>query len=105
TRVGPLAARATAEVGVDLYKHASKTLERFLPEPWDYVITVCDDANEACPVFPDGKRRLHWAFPDPSKATGSEDEQLAVYRRVRDAIRTPIARFVAGARARSRRPA
>ena len=85
-----------AEVGVDISSHASKTLARFLAEPWDYVITVCDDANDACPTFPGGKRRLHWSFPDPSKATGSEDEQLAVYRTVRDAIRGRIDRFVAG---------
>jgi arsenate reductase len=94
TRARPLALRAMAEVGVDLSGHASKTLERFLAEPWDYVITVCDDANEACPYFPGGKRRLHWSFPDPSRATGSEDEQLAVYRAVRDAIRARIDDFV-----------
>jgi arsenate reductase (thioredoxin) len=98
TRVRPLAIRAMAEVGVDLSGHESKTLERFLEERWDYVITVCDDANEACPLFPGGRRRLHWSFPDPSRATGSEDEQLALYRSVRDAIRARIDAFVAGAR-------
>jgi arsenate reductase len=91
TRVRPLAIRAMAEVGVDISGHRSKTLERYLPESWDVVITVCDDANEACPLFPGGKRRLHWSFPDPSKATGAEEEQLAVYGRVRDAIRARIA--------------
>jgi arsenate reductase len=90
TRVRPLAIRAMEEVGVDITGHASKTLDRYLQEPWDYVITVCDDANEACPLFPGGKRRLHWSFPDPSKATGSEEEQFAVYRRVRDAIRVRL---------------
>jgi arsenate reductase (thioredoxin) len=98
TRVRPLAIRAMAEVGVDLSGHESKTLERFLEERWDYVITVCDDANEACPLFPGGRRRLHWSFPDPSRATGSEDEQLALYRSVRDAIRARIDAFVAGDR-------
>lgn len=92
TRVRPLAVRAMGEEGIDISGHESKTLERYLPEPWDYVITVCDDANEACPLFPGGRRRLHWSFPDPSKATGSEEEQLAVYRRVRDAIRDRIER-------------
>ena len=91
TRVRPLAIRAMAEVGVDISGHQSKTLERFLNDRWEFVITVCDDANEACPLFPGGGRRLHWSFPDPSKATGSEEEQLAVYRRVRDAIRERIA--------------
>jgi arsenate reductase len=90
TRVRPLAIRAMAEAGVDISAHQSKTLDRFLREPWDVVITVCDDANEACPLFPGGKRRLHWSFPDPSKAAGTEDEQLAAYRRVRDAIRERI---------------
>jgi arsenate reductase len=98
TRVRPLAARAMAEVGVDLSGHASKTLERFLPQLWDYVVTVCDDANEACPIFPGGRRRLHWSFPDPSKATGTEEEQLTVYRATRDAIRARIDHFVAGDR-------
>src|SRR5438477_11239362 len=58
TRVRPLAMQAMAEVGVDLSTHTSKTLDRFVQEPWDAVITVCDDANEACPFFPGGKRRL-----------------------------------------------
>ena len=95
TRVRPLAIRAMAEAGVDISEHESKTLDRFLAEPWDHVITVCDDANEACPFFPGGKERRHWSFPDPSKATGSEDEQLAFYRRVRDAIRERIERELA----------
>jgi arsenate reductase len=84
------------EVGVDISGHASKTLDRYRAERWDWVITVCDDANEVCPLFPGGKRRLHWSFPDPSKATGSEDEQLAVYRAVRDAIRARIADELVG---------
>jgi arsenate reductase len=97
TRVRPLAVRAMAEAGVDIAGHASKTLERYLGQPWDYVITVCDDANDACPLFPGGRRRLHWPFPDPSRATGTEEEQLAVYRRVRDAIRARIEAMIAGA--------
>jgi arsenate reductase (thioredoxin) len=91
TRVRPLAIRAMAELGVDISRQESKTLDRYLGEPFDAVITVCDDANEACPVFPGAGRRLHWSFDDPSKATGTEDEQLATYRRVRDAIRARIA--------------
>lgn len=74
------------ELGIDLRGHASKTRDRFLDEPWDYVITVCDSANQACPVFPGGRVRLHWSFPDPSVAPGTEEEGLAVYRRVRDEI-------------------
>ncbi len=90
THVRPLAIRAMAELGIDISKQHSKTLDRYLGEPFDYVITVCDAANEVCPVFPGARRRLHWSFDDPSKATGSESEQLAVYRRVRDQIRERI---------------
>ncbi len=90
THVRPLAIRALAELGIDIAGQESKTLDRFLGEPFDAVITVCDAANEACPVFPGAARRLHWSFDDPSRATGTEEEQLAVYRRVRDAIRARI---------------
>jgi arsenate reductase len=90
TAVRPLAVRAMAELGIDLSGHASKTLARYLGEPFDAVVTVCDDANESCPVFPSARARLHWSLPDPSKATGSEGEQLAVYRRVRDELRRRI---------------
>jgi arsenate reductase len=90
TQVRPLAIRAMEEVGVDIAGQESKTLERYLEEPFDYVITVCDEANEACPFFPGAKNRLHWSLEDPSQAKGSEDEQLAVFRRVRDNIRERI---------------
>jgi arsenate reductase len=91
THVRPLAIRAMAEIGIDISGQASKTLDRYIDEAFDVVITVCDDANESCPVFPNASARIHWSFPDPSKATGTEDEQLAVYRQVRDAIRHQIA--------------
>ncbi|HEX9069786.1 MAG TPA: arsenate reductase ArsC [Ktedonobacterales bacterium] len=90
TQVRPLAIRAMAEVGIDISGQRSKALDVYLSEPFDAVITVCDDANETCPVFFGAKERLHWSFPDPSRATGSEAEQLAVYRQVRDAIRARI---------------
>jgi arsenate reductase len=92
TSVRPLAIRAMQELGIDITAQESKTLERYLDQPFDAVVTVCDQANEACPVFFGAKERLHWSFPDPSKATGSEDEQLTVYRHVRDAIRERIER-------------
>ena len=91
TAVRPLAIRVMAELGIDLSGQTSKTLTRYLGEPFDAVITVCDDANEACPVFPGARARRHWSLPDPSQATGSEAEQLAVYRRVRDELRRRIA--------------
>lgn len=90
THVRPLAIRAMAEIGIDISRQTSKTLERFRTDRWDYVITVCDQANESCPLFPGGEARLHWSFDDPSSATGSEAERLAVFRRVRDQIRERI---------------
>ena len=86
TEVRPLAILAMSEVGIDISGQHSKTLDTYLGQQFDYVITVCDSANESCPIFPSGPHRIHWSFPDPSAATGSEDERLAVYRRVRDEI-------------------
>lgn len=94
TFVRPLAIKAMAELGVDISPQTSKTLDRYLTETWDYVITVCDRANETCPFFPGGKRRLHWSFSDPSTATGTNDEKLAVFRSVRDRIRDQITDFI-----------
>jgi arsenate reductase (thioredoxin) len=92
TYVRPLAIRAMEEVGVDISGQESKTLDRYLQEPFDYVITVCDDANEVCPFFPGAESRLHWSLPDPSRAEGSEEERLAVFRSVRDGIGERIER-------------
>ncbi len=90
THVRPLAVRAMEEIGVDISGQESKTLERYLREPFDHVITVCDEANEACPFFPGAGNRLHWSFEDPSRAEGSEEERLAVFRSVRDRIRDRV---------------
>lgn len=90
TSVRPEAIKAMAERGVDISGQGSKTLERYLGEPFDYVVTVCDDANEACPVFPGAERRLHWSLQDPSRAEGSEEEHLEVFRKVRDEIQARI---------------
>jgi arsenate reductase (thioredoxin) len=94
TRVHPLAIQAMADVGVDLRSHTSKALDQYLEQPWDYVITVCDAANEACPVFPTKSSRLHWSFPDPSQASGTEDERLEVFRNVRDQIKSRLTAWV-----------
>lgn len=88
TRVREEAISVMAEIGVDISGQESKTMERYLGEPFDYVITVCDDANEACPIFPGARERLHWSFPDPSRAEGKE--RLSVFRKVRDEIRARI---------------
>ena len=90
TFVRPQAIQVMAEVGIDISKQESKTLEQYLQDGFDEVITVCDDANEACPVFPNAKNRRHWSFPDPSKAQGTEEEQLQVYREVRNAIQRKL---------------
>lgn len=86
THVRPLAIKAMAELGIDISGQESKTLDRYLGDSFDAVVTVCDQAAEACPVFAGARRRLHWSFPDPSKASGTEEQQLAVYRSVRDDI-------------------
>lgn len=88
--VRPLAIEVMDELGIDITGQTSKTLDRYLSEPFDEVITVCDAAAETCPFFPGAKHRRHWSFPDPSQVKGNEEEQRAVYRRVRDAIRTHI---------------
>ena len=90
THVRPLAIRAMEEIGVDISGQESKTLDRYLDQPFDYVITVCDDANEACPFFPGAQSRLHWSFEDPSRAEGSDEERLEVFRRVRDEIKDRV---------------
>jgi arsenate reductase len=90
THVRPLAIRAMDEIGVDISSQESKTLERYLEEPIDYVITVCDDANEACPFFPGAANRLHWSFEDPSRAEGSVEERLEKFRQIRDEIEQKI---------------
>src|SRR5205823_5500554 len=92
TRVRPLAIQAMAELGIDISAQESKTLERYLDQPFDAVITVCDDANESCPLFLGAKERLHWSFPDPSRASGSQEQQLTIYRQVRDGLRERIER-------------
>jgi arsenate reductase len=86
TRVNPMAIDAMARRGISLESHSSKTLQPFVSEEWDYVITVCDDAAEACPVFPGGKQRLHWSFPDPSSDQGSEEERREAFEQSARAI-------------------
>ena len=98
TRVHPLAIRAMEEVGIDLSGHTSKTIEVFFSQPWDYVITVCDSANERCPMFPGGTTRIHWSFGDPSQATGTDADRLETFRRIRDEILTRLRQWLAGER-------
>jgi arsenate reductase (thioredoxin) len=91
TRVHPLAIRAMAERGIDISHHTSKVFVGLMSEPWNYLITVCDTANEQCPFVPGVVNRRHWSFDDPSRAAGSEEERLSVFRRVRDQIEARLA--------------
>lgn len=84
--VHPLAVRAMAESGIDISEADSKHLDQFIGQDFDYVITVCDRANESCPVFPGDPKRIHWSFEDPSAATGSEEERLKAFRDVRNQL-------------------
>ena len=93
--VRPQAIAAMAEIGIDISGHRSKCLNEFLGDPFDYIITVCDNAAENCPVCPGKAERIHWSFDDPAEATGSDAEQLAVFRRVRDEIAEKLKIFVA----------
>ncbi|HEU5367162.1 MAG TPA: arsenate reductase ArsC [Ktedonobacterales bacterium] len=98
-RVHPLAMRAMAELNIDLSAAAgyrAKSLEEFIGQPpMDLVVPVCDEAAEACPFFPGARRQVHWSFPDPSQATGTEEERLAVFRAVRDGLARRIDAFLA----------
>lgn len=90
THVSPLAVRAMEELGIDISSHESTNMARYLGAPFDYVITVCDEANEACPFFPHAGERLHWSLPDPAAAQGTEEERLEVFRSVRYRLRNRI---------------
>jgi arsenate reductase len=90
TRVRPEAVSVMEEIGIDISGQESKTLDRYLDETFDYVITVCDEANEACPFFAGARERLHWSLPDPSAARGTEEERLSVFRSVRKRLRGRI---------------
>lgn len=96
--VHPLAIKAMSELGIDISEsagHRAKSLEEFTTQPpMDLVVTVCDEAAEECPYFPGARRQEHWGFPDPSAAIGTEEERLAVFRLVRDAIAAQIALFL-----------
>jgi len=89
-RVHPLAVRVMAEAGVDISAGVPEHVDRYLDDPWDLVVTVCDSARESCPLFPRPVARRHVSFEDPALATGGEDERLAVFRRVRDEIRARL---------------
>ena len=94
--VHPLGIKAMAEIGIDIGNHRSKHLDEYLTDEVETVITVCGNADQVCPVFPGQVNRHHWGFDDPAHATGSEEEQMAVFRRVRDEIRRVFEAYAAG---------
>lgn len=93
SRVNPFAVRAMREIGVDISGHRSKSLTEFLDQPFDYVITVCDNAAETCPTFPGKATRMHWSFPDPAAVEGNE-ARIAAFRNVRDGLVEKFKSFV-----------
>ena len=94
--VHPLDIKAMSEIGLDISAHTSKHMNEFLSQDVETVITVCGNADQACPLFPGQLNRHHWGFDDPAHATGTEDEQMQVFRRVRDEIRRVFEAYAAG---------
>ncbi len=92
--VHPLAIRAMQELDIDLSENTSKSLDQFKDEPFDLVVTVCDNAKESCPVFSGATETLHWPFDDPADATGTDDEKMLMFRRVRDEIKAKIESYL-----------
>lgn len=84
------AIKVMLELGIDISKQTSKTLDQYIERSFDEVITLCDSANQVCPFFSGAKNRQHWEFDDPAKATGTDEEVLQVFRNVRDAIKAKI---------------
>jgi arsenate reductase (thioredoxin) len=93
--VNPLAIAVMAERGVDISGQRSKSVSEFLDQPFDFVITVCDQAAEACPIFPGPAERIHWSFPDPAAVTGTEEDKLNAFRSVRDSLYDQLRHWIA----------
>ncbi|CUU06740.1 protein tyrosine phosphatase [Candidatus Thermokryptus mobilis] len=92
--VHPLAIEAMREIGIDISWHRSKSVMEFIGQNFDYVITVCDKAKESCPTFPGDVKRIHWSFEDPAEATGTKEERMKVFRKVREQIKEHILSFI-----------
>jgi len=92
--VHPVAVAVMGELGIDISHHRSKAMDEFVDKKFDYVITLCDQANESCPVFFGGTQRLHMGFDNPAAVPGSEAEKLSAFRKVRDQIREKVVGFL-----------
>jgi arsenate reductase (thioredoxin) len=95
TSVRPEAVEVMRQIGIDISGHRSKSVDEFAGQEFDYVITVCDNANQNCPVFPGNTKRIHWSIEDPAVAEGDENSKLAVFQRVRDELRHRLRLFAA----------
>jgi arsenate reductase len=92
--LNPLAVKVMVEVGIDISGQQSESLDAYVSRPFDLVLTVCSNADRDCPHFPGAKNREHWPFDDPGEATGSEEQRMAVFRRVRDAMAQRVKQFL-----------
>lgn len=93
TRVRPEAIKVMAEIGIDISSHRSKAVDEFEGQHFDYVVTVCDNARDNCPIFPAGTERIHWSFEDPAAVEGSDEDRLHAFRRIRDQIHAHVKEF------------
>ncbi|MGB9455585.1 MAG: arsenate reductase ArsC [Bryobacteraceae bacterium] len=94
TSVRPEAIAVMKEIGIDISGYRSKSVDEFLGKSFDYVVTVCDNARDNCPVFPGATKRIHWNLEDPASVQGTEEERLAAFRQVRDRLRERVKSFV-----------
>jgi arsenate reductase len=94
TQVNPLAIKVMAEAGIDISKHRSKSAMEFIGQKFDYVVTVCDNAKQTCPIFPGKYEKIHWDLEDPAEAQGNEEERLTFFRRIRDEVKNNVLAFI-----------
>ncbi len=98
SRVRPEAVAVMNEIGIDISGHRSKSIDEFTGQHFDYVVTVCDNARDQCPVFPGRAERIHWSLEDPAAVQGSEPERLAAFRRIRDQLHQNVREFFTSSR-------
>ena len=103
SQVRPEAIEVMREIGIDISRNRSKSVEEFARQSFDYVVTVCDNARDNCPVFPGGGQRIHWSFEDPAAVPGTEEERRAAFRRIRDQIRERVRAFLREKRSTTQR--
>ena len=94
TQVNLLSIKVMAEAGIDISKHRSKSAMEFIGQKFDFVVTVCDNAKQTCPIFPGKYEKIHWDLEDPVEAQGTEEERLVFFRRIRDEIKNNVLAFI-----------